>query len=162
MKLIGILGAGHIGKPAATRFLANDFQVLISNRKGPETLTDIVSQLGTGAKAVTAVEAAAADIILVAVPWTKVKDLTELTDWNGKIVIDATNRLEYGAGIEDGGLASSEVVQNYLPGAKVVKAMNTLSDITKYLFRETIVTVEIIKETGYNELCQDIVLGYLY
>jgi 8-hydroxy-5-deazaflavin:NADPH oxidoreductase len=42
-------------------------------------------------------------------------------------VIDATNRLEYGAGIEDDGLASSEVVQNYLPGAKVVKAMNTLS-----------------------------------
>jgi len=127
MKLIGILGAGHIGKAAAARFLANDFQVLISNSKGPETLTDIVSQLGTGAKAATAAEAAAADIILVAVPWAKVKDLTELTDWNGKIVIDATNRLEYGAGIEDGGLASSEIVQNYLTGAKVVKAMNTLS-----------------------------------
>ncbi len=78
----------NIGKAAATRFLANDFQVLISTSKGPETLTGIVSQLGTGAKAVTAAEAVAADI--------------------------------------DGGLASSEVVQNYLPGAKVVKAMNTL------------------------------------
>jgi hypothetical protein len=126
MKIIGILGAGHIGKAAATRFLAKDFQVLISTSKGPETLTGIVSQLGTGAKAVTAAEAVAADIVLIAVPWTKVKDLTKLTDWNGKIVIDATNRFEQGAGIEDGGLASSEVVQNYLPGAKVVKAMNTL------------------------------------
>jgi len=126
MKIIGILGAGHIGKAAATRFLANDFQVLISTSKGPETLTGIVSQLGTGAKAVTATEASAADIVLIAVPWTKVKDLTKLTEWKGKIVIDATNRFEQGAGIEDGGLASSEVVQNYLPGAKVVKAMNTL------------------------------------
>lgn len=63
MKVIGILGAGHIGKAAATQFLANNFQVLISNSKGPETLTDIISQLGTGAKAVTAAaEAEAADI----------------------------------------------------------------------------------------------------
>ncbi len=43
-----------------------------------------------------------------------------------RIVIDASNRFEQGAGIEDGGLTSSEVVQNYLPGAKVVKAFNTL------------------------------------
>jgi predicted dinucleotide-binding enzyme len=63
---------------------------------------------------------------VIAVPWTKVKDLTRLTDWNGKIVIDASNRFEQGNGVEDGGLASSEVVQNYLPGAKVVKGFNTL------------------------------------
>jgi predicted dinucleotide-binding enzyme len=126
MKLIGILGAGHIGKAAATQFLANGYQVLISNSKGPETLTSVVSQLGTGAKAVTAAEAAAADIVLIAVPWPNIKDLTKLTDWNGKIVIDASNRFEQGDGIEDDGLASSEVVQNYLPGAKVVKAFNTL------------------------------------
>ncbi|MGF7042674.1 putative dinucleotide-binding enzyme [Mucilaginibacter lappiensis] len=126
MKLIGILGAGHIGKAAATQFLANGCQVLISNSKGPETLTSVVSQLGTGAKAVTAAEAAAADIVLIAVPWPNIKDLTKLTDWNGKIVIDASNRFEQGDGIEDDGLASSEVVQNYLPGAKVVKAFNTL------------------------------------
>lgn len=66
------------------------------------------------------------DIVLIAVPWPNIKDLTKLTDWNGKIVIDASNRFEQGDGIEDDGLASSEVVQNYLPGAKVVKAFNTL------------------------------------
>jgi predicted dinucleotide-binding enzyme len=126
MKVIGILGAGHIGKAIATQFLANDFQVLISNSKGPETLVDIISQLGTGANAVTAAEATAAEIVVIAVPWIKVEDLTKLTDWTGKIVIDATNRFEQGAGIEDGGLASSEVVQNHLPGAKVVKVFNTL------------------------------------
>lgn len=49
MKVIGILGAGHIGEAVATQSLANDFQVLISNSRGPETLIDIVSQLGTGA-----------------------------------------------------------------------------------------------------------------
>ncbi|MEO6850575.1 MAG: hypothetical protein ABI166_08090 [Mucilaginibacter sp.] len=58
--------------------------------------------------------------------WTKVKELTRLTDWNGKIVIDASNRFEQGNGDEDGGMTSSEIVQNYLPGAKVVKAFNTL------------------------------------
>ena len=126
MKAIGIIGAGNIGKAVAIQLLANDFQVLISNSKGPETLTAVVSKLGTGAKAVTATEAAAADIVVIAVPWTKVKDLTRLTDWNGKIVIDASNRFEQGNGVEDGGLASSEVVQNYLPGAKVVKGFNTL------------------------------------
>jgi hypothetical protein len=126
MKVIGIVGAGHIGKAVATQFLANGFQVLISNSKGPETLMTIVSELGAGAKAVTAADAASADIVVVAVPWAKVSDLTKLTDWKGKIVIDTSNRFEQGAGMEDGGLASSEIVQNYLPGAKVVKAMNTL------------------------------------
>ncbi|MDR3714197.1 MAG: NAD(P)-binding domain-containing protein [Puia sp.] len=126
MKAIGIIGAGNIGKAVATQSLANDFLVLISNSKGPETLTAVVEKLGTGAKAVTATEAAAADIVVIAVPWTKVKDLTRLTDWNGKIVIDASNRFEQGNGVEDGGLASSEVVQNHLPGAKVVKGFNTL------------------------------------
>ncbi len=84
MKVIGILGAWHIGKAAATQFLANGYQVLISNSKGSETLTDVVLQLATGAKAVTAAEAAAADIVLIAVPWPKIKDLTKLTDLNGK------------------------------------------------------------------------------
>jgi predicted dinucleotide-binding enzyme len=56
MKAIGIIGAGNIGKAVATQLLAKDFQVLISNSKGPETLTDVVSELGTGAKAVTAAE----------------------------------------------------------------------------------------------------------
>jgi len=126
MKVIGILGAGHIGKAVATQFLANGFQVLISNSKGPETLMTIVSELGTGAKAVTPADAASADIVVIAIPWVKVRDLTRLTDWKGKIVIDTSNRFEQGAGIEDGGLTSSEIVQNYLPGAKVVKAMNTL------------------------------------
>jgi predicted dinucleotide-binding enzyme len=126
MNTIGILGAGNIGRAVASQLLANGFQVLISNSKGPETITDIVSQLGSGAKAVTASEAATADIVVIAVPWTKVSELSSITDWSGKIVIDATNRFEQGDGIEDGGLASSEVVQNHLPGAKIVKAFNTL------------------------------------
>jgi 8-hydroxy-5-deazaflavin:NADPH oxidoreductase len=75
MKAIGIIGAGNIGKAVATQLLAKDFQVLISNSKGPETLTDVVSKLGTGAKAVTAAEAAAADIVVIAIQWTRSKIL---------------------------------------------------------------------------------------
>jgi len=132
MKVIGILGAGHIGKAEATQFLANGYQVLISNSKGPETLNSVVSQLGTGAKAVTVAEAAAADIVLIAVPWPNIKNLTKLRDWNGKIVIDASNRFEQGDGIEDDGLASSEVVQNYLPGALSIRQRQAAYFTTRF------------------------------
>ncbi len=61
-------------------------------------------------------------------PWTQVKTLTEVADWSNKIVIDATNHFVtpdfHVADLGDG--SSSEVVQEYLPGARIVKAFNTL------------------------------------
>lgn len=127
MKTIGIIGAGNIGKTVAVHLVKNDISVLISNSRGPETLAETISQLGNGAKAVTTAEAVGADIVLLALPFAKVKTLTQLTDWTGKIVIDATNHFTANYGVEDlGGLASSEVVQAQLPGARLVKAFNTL------------------------------------
>ena len=127
-KTIGIIGAGNIGKVVAGHLLENDYPVKISNSKQPESLKETIAQLGNGAAAVTAAEAAEADIVLLALPWVQVKTLTDITNWSGKIVIDATNHFVTPdfqvADLGDG--SSSEVVQDQLPGAKIVKAFNTL------------------------------------
>ena len=127
-KTIGIIGAGNIGKVVAGHLLENDYPVKISNSKQPESLKEIIAQLGNGAAAVTAAEAAEADIVVLALPWVQVKTLTDITNWSGKIVIDATNHYITPdfqvADLGDG--SSSEVVQDQLPGAKIVKAFNTL------------------------------------
>ncbi len=127
-KTIGIIGAGNIGKTVTTHLLKNGYTVNISNSKNPDSLKETVTQLGDGARAVTATEAAKADIVVLALPWMQVKTLTEITDWNNKIVIDATNQYITPdfqvADLGDG--SSSEVVQDYLPGARIVKAFNTL------------------------------------
>ena len=127
-KTIGIIGAGNIGKVVAGHLLENDYPVKISNSKQPESLKETIAQLGNGVTAVTAAEAAEADIVLLALPWVQVKTLTDITNWSNKIVIDATNHFVTPdfqvADLGDG--SSSEVVQDHLPGAKIVKAFNTL------------------------------------
>lgn len=127
MKTIGIIGAGNIGKTVATHLLKSGFPVLISNSKTPDSLNETIEQLGKGAIAVTSAEAASADIVLLALPWAQVKTLTKITDWKGRVVIDATNHFTPSFDLEDlGEKASSEVVLDYLPGARLVKAFNTL------------------------------------
>ena len=127
-KTIGIIGAGNIGKTVAAHLLKSDYPVKISNSKQPESLKETVANLGNRAAAVTAAEAAEADIVLLALPWVQVKTLTDITNWSNKIVIDATNHFVTPdlqvADLGDG--SSSEVVQDQLPGAKIVKAFNTL------------------------------------
>lgn len=126
-KTIVIIGAGNIGKAVAKHLLKSGYSVIISNSKSPESLEATIALLGSGAKAVTTAEAAGADIVLLALPWSQVKTLTQITDWKDRIVIDATNHFTPDFQVEDlGGRASSEVVQDYLPGARLVKAFNTL------------------------------------
>ncbi len=127
-KTIGIIGAGNIGKAVAAHLIKNGYTVKISNSKQPDTLKETIAQLGNGATAVTVDEAAEADIVFLALPWSKVKDLTQLTNWNNKIVIDATNHFKPDYSVEDlGGRNSSDVVQDYLKGARIIKAFNTLA-----------------------------------
>lgn len=91
MKTIGIIGAGHIGQAVAGQLLKHNFSVLLSNSRGPESLESVISKLGKGAKAVTTAEAATAEIVVLALPWWEVHQLTSLIDWKDKIVIDITN-----------------------------------------------------------------------
>ncbi|MBB5436775.1 hypothetical protein HDC92_000439 [Pedobacter sp. AK017] len=129
-KSIGIIGAGNIGKAVAGHFAKAGFPVLISNSQDPESLTGAITLLGQGVKAVTSAEAAKADIVILALPWSGVPSLSGLIDWNGRVVVDATNHFITHAPdfqVADlGALASSEVVQQYLLGARIVKAFNTI------------------------------------
>jgi predicted dinucleotide-binding enzyme len=129
-KTFGIIGAGNIGQTVAGHLLRAGYKVILSNGKGPETLQATIESLGEGAKAGTAVEAAAADIVLLSLPWAQINTLTPLTNWKGKTVIDATNHFitfaPYFKTADLGDRASSEVVADHIPGAHVVKAFNTL------------------------------------
>jgi 8-hydroxy-5-deazaflavin:NADPH oxidoreductase len=97
--------------------------VVIANSRGPESLTSVVSELGDGVSAGTVEQAAAADIVVIAVPWDRVPEAVQNIDWDGQIVIDATN--DWGAD-DLNGRASSELVADLVAGARVVKAANTL------------------------------------
>jgi hypothetical protein len=97
--------------------------VVIANNRGPESLTSVVSALGEGVSAVTADEAGAAGIVVIAVPWDRVPEAVRGLNWNSQVVIDATN--DWGAD-DLNGRTSSELVADLVPGARVVKAGNTL------------------------------------
>src|SRR6187200_790063 len=76
VKTIGLIGAGHIGSQVARAAIASGYHVVISNSRGPETLTDLVSELGPQARAGTTDEAAAAgDPVVVAIPLKAIRDI---------------------------------------------------------------------------------------
>jgi predicted dinucleotide-binding enzyme len=97
--------------------------VTIANSRGPESLTSALSTLGKGVSAATVKQAAAAGIVVIAVPWDRVRDAVRGLKWSGQVVIDATN--DWGAD-DLNGRTSSELVAELVPGARVVKAANTL------------------------------------
>ncbi len=127
---IGIIGAGHIGGTTARLFIDAGHEVAISNSRGPETLRDLITELGPNARAVTASEAARfGDVVLVAIPLKDYKTLP-VDELNGKIVIDAMNyypnRDGHYAELDTAVSTSSEMLAAHLPGARVVKAFNTI------------------------------------
>ena len=128
MHKIGILGAGMIGATTARLFAGAGHQVAISNSRGPETLADLVRELAPNLRAMTAADTARwADIVLLAVPWRSPQALPAADAVEGKIVIDAMN--PYGADgsiIDLGASSSSEETRKRLPGARIVKAFNTI------------------------------------
>jgi 8-hydroxy-5-deazaflavin:NADPH oxidoreductase len=122
-KHIGIIGAGRLGQAMARTALRAGRSVVLANSRDPESLSSVVSALGDGASAATVPEAAAADIVVVAVPWPRVQQALDGLEWSGQIVIDATNDFDPG---DLNGRTSSEVVADVVRGARVVKAANTL------------------------------------
>lgn len=126
---IGIIGSGNIGAAFAKALARAGIEATIANSRGPDSLTDLVRELGPTIKAVTVAEAAKADIVFVAVNWTKLPAaLKGLGPWNGRIVIDANNPIEAPLfkPAELNGRISSEVFSDLVPGARVVKAFNHL------------------------------------
>jgi 8-hydroxy-5-deazaflavin:NADPH oxidoreductase len=120
---VGIIGAGRLGQAMARTTLRAGRAVVISNSRGPESLASLISTLGDRASAGTVDEAATADIVALAVPWPRVPEAVEGREWNGRIVIDTTNDFDAS---DLNGRTSSEVVADLVPGARIVKAANTL------------------------------------
>jgi predicted dinucleotide-binding enzyme len=119
---IGIIGAGRLGQAMAQTAQRAGRPAVIANSRGPETLTSVVSTLGDGVSAGTVEEAAAARIVVLAVPWPRVPEAVQGIDWAGRIVIDATNDFDPS---DLNGRTSSELVADLLAPASVVKAANT-------------------------------------
>ncbi len=128
-KSIGIIGAGAIGLAFAQALARHDIHAVIANSRGPETLSDVVAPLAPSIRAVSRAEAAAQDIVVVAVNWTRLPTaLAGLPDFGGRIVIDANNPIEAPLfrPVDLHGRLSSEVFAELVPGARVVKALNHL------------------------------------
>jgi predicted dinucleotide-binding enzyme len=126
---IGIVGAGGIGQAFASHVTKAGYDVIVSNSRGPESLAGLVSTLGSRAKAGTPYEAARADVVVLSVRWAQVRSaLSALPDWQGRILIDATNPIgPPGTPLDElNDRTSSEIVASLAVGARVVKVGNTL------------------------------------
>ncbi|MBU5945417.1 NADPH-dependent F420 reductase [Streptomyces sp. PAM3C] len=128
---IGMLGAGTVAQALARHAIRQGHEVVLSNSRGPASLTPLVRELGPLARAGTPAEAAAADLVVLAVGWPRVPEVAaSLPRLDGTVVVDATNQfasLPPNPRIADlGDLTGSEYVASLLPGARVVKAFNAL------------------------------------
>ena len=129
---IGTIGAGTLAQAFAKQALKAGHKIKLSNSRGPESLQKIVNQLGPGATAASKEEAAACEMVLLAVPWGDVAEtLASLREWGNRILIDGTNPFHGKAGqftlADVGNLSTSQFVAALAPGARVVKALNSLT-----------------------------------
>jgi predicted dinucleotide-binding enzyme len=127
---IGIVGSGHIGATAARLFVRAGHEVALSNSRGPETLRDLVAELGDQAQALTVEEAARfGEAVLVAIPLGKYRELPSEAFY-GKVVIDTGNYYPERDGqfmeLDSGETTSSELMSAHLKGARLVKGFNTI------------------------------------
>lgn len=128
MRTIGVIGAGNIGSQVARLAVAAGYDVVVSNSRGPETLSGLVEELGPKARAGTTDEAArAGDLVLVAIP-LRSYDSLPVEPLAGKIVIDTGNYYPQRDGripeLDDESTTTSELLQARLPSSRVVKAFN--------------------------------------
>jgi 8-hydroxy-5-deazaflavin:NADPH oxidoreductase len=128
MKTIGLIGAGHIGSQVARLAVKNGYDVVMSNSRGPETLSDLVAELGPQARAATPLDAAkAGDIVVVTIPLKNYRSVP-VEPLAGKVVIDTNNYYPQRDGhipeLDNESTTTSELLQAHLPKSKVVKAFN--------------------------------------
>ena len=131
MATIGFIGSGTIGSTVARLAVAAGHQVVLSNSRGPQTLVDLVADLGDGARAATAQEAASAgDLVVVSIP-LKAYRAVPVTPLAGKVVIDTNNYYPERDGriaeLEDESTTTSELLAEHLPTSYVVKGFNNIS-----------------------------------
>jgi predicted dinucleotide-binding enzyme len=126
---IGILGAGQVGLAVGRRLVGAGHHVKLSSARGPAALTPVAQ--GIGAEAVSITETAAQELVLLALPWTVVPDVLDpLPDWQGRILVDATNPFVTFNPLQLAdlkGRSASVIVAEHAPGARLVKAFNSIT-----------------------------------
>jgi predicted dinucleotide-binding enzyme len=130
MTTIGLIGSGNIGSTVARLAVAAGHDVVLSNSRGPETLSDLVQELGPRARAATAADAAeAAEIAVVTVPLKNYRQVP-VEPLRGKVVIDTNNyypdRDGHIAELDDESTTTSELLQAHLAESHVVKGFNNI------------------------------------
>jgi len=130
MTTVGLIGSGHIGGTVARLATAAGYDVVLSNSRGPETLADLVADIGPRARAATPPEAAeAGDLVVVTIPLKAYRSVP-VQPLRGKVVMDTNNyysqRDGHIAELDDGSTTSSELLQRHLPEAYVVKVFNNI------------------------------------
>jgi len=126
----GFIGSGNIGSTVAKLAVKAGDQVIVSNSRGPETLSALVSELGSSARAASPREAAAeSDVVVVTIPLGKYRDVP-VAELRGKVVLDTMNYYPQRDGqiaeLDDESTTTSELLQHYLPDSKVVKVFNNI------------------------------------
>jgi 8-hydroxy-5-deazaflavin:NADPH oxidoreductase len=130
MTTIGIIGSGHVGTNIAKAAIANDYDVVLSNSQGPDSLAGLVKELGARASAATPAEAAArCDFAVVAIPITTI-DQVPVEPLEGKVVIATINyfpdRLGHIPAIDNGSTTAPGLLQEHLPKSHVVRAFSMI------------------------------------
>jgi predicted dinucleotide-binding enzyme len=128
---LAVIGPGRVGAPLGRRLGQAGWPIIYGARDhGREGLAELVAASGPAARLMTPSEAAAAArLILFAIPWAEARTaLADLGDLTGKVIFDATNPLAYANGVEfevDVPHSAAELIQEWAPGAVVAKAFNT-------------------------------------
>ena len=134
---IGFIGAGTVTKTFGRHLINAGHKIVVSNSRGPETLTEFVADLGPIAAAGTKQQAAACDIVILATHWVDVPAALKNIDWRGRLLIDATNaHMDAKADLSLEGVArsraalkgrtSSEMIAEMAPGARLVKSISNI------------------------------------
>ncbi|GIJ10078.1 NADPH-dependent F420 reductase [Micromonospora andamanensis] len=130
MATVGLIGSGHIGGTLARLAVHVGYDVVVSNSRGPDTLTGLVEELGPQASAGTVDAAArAGDLVVVTIPLKSYRAVPA-EPLAGKVVIDTNNYYPQRDGqfpeLDEGSVTSSELLQRHLPQSRVVKAFNNI------------------------------------
>jgi predicted dinucleotide-binding enzyme len=125
---VGIIGAGHIGSQVARLSISCGYPVVIGNSRGPETLAELVAELGPRARAATAEDVAmSGDLVVVSIPLKNYRDVAAVP-LAGKVVIDTNNYYPQRDGhiveLDNESATTAELLQPHLPNSNVVKAFN--------------------------------------